>query len=201
MAIMSLVLTALYSTFLLSYRTLFNVDESLVSLQESRAFVETLKQEIESVIYPPSYGVFKMEDRDFYGRQASSLTMTTVSPLTKGLTKIRYAIEEREGSLVITKSMASAFSPAAEENRVDLVEDVESFTLQAKYRDGWVKTWDSELSKDVPEEVKITLTIRIRSGKVDSPSVRPFSVFETATVRVGKDLCRVRSRGWRSSWS
>lgn len=189
-AIMSVVLAALYSSFLLADRALVQVGESSLKLQESRAFVDTLKRELESIRYSPdnSFCVFKMNDRDFYGRQASSLTMTTTTPLMKGLAKINYAIEERDGSLVITKSMVSAFSQEAEENRVDLVEDIESFTLQAKYQDIWVKTWDSSLSKNAPAEVKITLTLRMKSNKEEASSAVPLSVFETAKVMVGRTL-------------
>ena len=189
-AIMSVVLAALYSSFLLADRALVQVGESSLKLQESRAFVDTLKRELESIRYSPdnSFCVFKINDRDFYGRQASSLTMTTTTPLMKGLAKINYAIEERDGSLVITKSMVSAFSQEAEENRVDLVEDIESFTLQAKYQDIWVKTWDSSLSKNAPAEVKITLTLRMKSNKEEASSAVPLSVFETAKVMVGRTL-------------
>ena len=189
-AIMSMVLAALYSSFLLADRALVQVGESSLKLQESRAFVDTLKRELESIRYSPdnSFCVFKINDRDFYGRQASSLTMTTTTPLMKGLAKINYAIEERDGSLVITKSMVSAFSQEAEESRVDIVEDIESFTLQAKYQDLWVKTWDSSLSKNAPAEVKITLTMRMKSNKEEASSAVPFSVFETAKVMVGRPL-------------
>jgi general secretion pathway protein J len=189
-AIMSMVLTALYSSFLLADRALVQVGESSLKLQESHAFVDTLKRELESVRYfqDSSFCVFKMNDRDFRGRQASSLTMTTTTPLMKGLAKINYTIEERDGRLVITKSMVSAFSQEAEENRVDLVEDIESFTLQAKYQDIWVKTWDSSLSKNVPAEVKITLTMRMKSNREEASSAVPFSVFETARIMVGRTL-------------
>jgi general secretion pathway protein J len=189
-AILSMVLAALYSSFLLADRALIQVGESSLKLQEFRAFVYTLKREIESVRYSQdnSSCVFKMNDRDFYGRQASSLTMTTTTPLMKGLAKISYTIEERDGILVITKSMVSAFSQEAEENRVNLVEDIESFTLQAKYQDTWVKTWDSSLSKNAPTAVKITLTMRMKSNKEEASPASPFSVFETARVMVGRTI-------------
>jgi len=75
-AIMSIILVALYSTYLLAHKALFDVDKSLVKLQEARAFADILKREIESTLYSQanSYCVFKMDDRDFYGKQASSLT-------------------------------------------------------------------------------------------------------------------------------
>ncbi len=186
-AIMAMVLIALYSTFNLANRALFGVDQSLVKLQESRAFVDTLKREIESAFYSKdiSYCVFKMDDRDFYGRQTSSLTVTSSSPLIKGIANINYAVEERNGILVITKSMVSALSQATEISRMDLLEDIESFTLQAKYQNAWVKTWDSSLSKITPDEVKIILTIRMKNREGEDKNALPFSIFETARVRVG----------------
>jgi prepilin-type N-terminal cleavage/methylation domain-containing protein len=186
-AIMAMVLITLYSTFILANRALFNVDQSLVKLQESRVFVDTLKREIESAFYSKddSYYVFKMDDRDFYGRQASSLTVTSSSPLIKGLANINYTVEERNGILVITKSMVSALSQSAENNTMDLLEDIESFTLQAKYQNAWVKTWDSSLSKIAPEEVKIILTIRMKNREGEDKDAIPYSIFETAKVRIG----------------
>ncbi|HYA13014.1 MAG TPA: prepilin-type N-terminal cleavage/methylation domain-containing protein, partial [Syntrophales bacterium] len=50
-AIMAVVLIALYNTFDLAGRAVFGVDRSLVKLQEARAFVDTLKREIESAFY------------------------------------------------------------------------------------------------------------------------------------------------------
>jgi prepilin-type N-terminal cleavage/methylation domain-containing protein len=187
MAIMAMTLIALYSTFTLANRALFNVDQSLVKLQEARAFVDTLKREIESAFYSKdiSYCVFKMDDRDFYGRQTSSLTVTSSSLLIKGLANINYAVEERNGILVITKSMVSALSQSAENNMMDLLEDIESFTLQAKYQNAWVKTWDSSLTKITPDEVKIILTIRMKNRDGKDNNALPFSIFETARVRIG----------------
>lgn len=187
LAIMAMILIALYSTFTLANRALFNADQSLVRLQEARALVDTLKREIESAFYSKdiSYCVFKMDDRDFYGRQTSSLTVTSSSPLIKGLANINYAVEERNGILVITKSMVSALSQSAENNRMDLLEDIESFTLQAKYQNTLVKTWDSSLTRITPDEVKIILTIRIKNREREDKNALPFSIFETARVRIG----------------
>ncbi|MGO9138729.1 MAG: prepilin-type N-terminal cleavage/methylation domain-containing protein [Syntrophales bacterium] len=189
-AITSMVIAALYSTFLLAYRAMFSVDKSLVKLQETRAFVDTLKREIESSLYSRdrSYCIFKIDDRDFYGRQASSLTVTSSTPLIKGLAKIKYRVEERNGSLVITKSMASAFSQETEDNAVDLLEDIESFALQAKYQDNWVGMWDSSLTKSVPEEVKIMLTVRMKDKEEEAQPANTFSMFDSAKLKVGSSL-------------
>jgi prepilin-type N-terminal cleavage/methylation domain-containing protein len=180
-AIMAVVLAALYGVFFTAYRATSDVNDSLIKLQEARAFMDTLKREIESSLYvrEKPYCVFKLEDRDYFGRQTSSLLMTTSSPLIKGLTRINYAVEERDGALTITKKMASAFSQTDEGYRVDLIENVESFSLQAKQNNAWIKTWDSTLVKAAPEEVQIVVTIRLHT---------PYTLFETAKLRVGKTI-------------
>jgi general secretion pathway protein J len=190
MAIMSAILAAIYNTFLLAHRALSAVDQSTVKLQEARAFLDILTREIESTHYFEDnvYCLFKIDDRDFYGRQASTLTLTTSSPLLKGLARINYTVEEKDGILAVTKSMNSAFSKAGGDNRIDLLDDIESFELQAKYGDQWVKTWDSALTRNVPEEVRIALTIRIKKSGEEAASAALFSMAETVKLKVGSPL-------------
>jgi hypothetical protein len=81
--------------------------------------------------------------------------------------------------------MVSALSQATENSRMDLLEDIESFTLQAKNQNAWVKTWDSSLTNITPDEVKIILTIRMKNRGGEDKDALPFSIFETARVRIG----------------
>lgn len=186
--IFSLVLVTLYSTFFLSHRALNVADDSLLKLQEARFFMDTLKREIESAVYSEDkpYTVFKIDDRDYYGRQASQIMVTSLSPLIKGLSKITYTVEERDGRLIIIKSMISAFTRASEDNGIDLLEDIASFTLEVKINDRWVKTWDSRLAKSIPEEVRITLAVFIRDKERVGDSGIPFSISELARPRIGR---------------
>ena len=189
-AVLSIVLGALYSTFFLAHRALAGMDQSLIQLQESRALVDTLKREIEAALYAQenAYTLFKMDDRDFYGRQASELTMTSFSPVMKGLAKITYRVEEKNGQLSIVKTVTSAFSQEPEDSKIELLEDIESFMLEAAYQDIWVKTWDSSLSRTIPEEVRITLTLRTKNNEGEVQSVIPCALHDTAMLRIGRLL-------------
>ena len=188
--IFSLVLVALYTTFFLSYRALDVADKSLLKLQEARFFLDTLKREIESAVYSEDkpYTVFKIDDRDYYGRQTSQITVTSLSPSIKGLSNIKYAVTERDGRLIIRKSMTTAFIQASEDKGMDILENVASFTLEVKLNDMWVKTWDSRLTKSVPDEVKITLEVFIKDKGKEGDSRMPFSISEIARPRIGKTI-------------
>ncbi len=190
LAITSFIVTALYATFFLSQKVIGAIDDSLIRLQEARLTIDNLKREIESAIYlkDREYTLFKLEDRDLYGRSASRLTLTTFSPLTTGLTKISYIVEEIEGRLILKKAMTSAFDSRIKAKDIELIEDLHSFLIEVKYKDKWVKTWDSSLTYSMPEEVRISITISEKPQDNKSKSDDGISVFDIAKPMIGKTL-------------
>jgi general secretion pathway protein J len=184
-AITCIVLVALYSAFFTSHRAVNVVGVSLIRLQECRSVVDVIKRELESSLYDRSkqYTVFKLEDRDFYGKEASQLTFTSFSPLLPGLAKIAYVVEESDDKrLVLKKSMASAYSDSADTKGMDIMEDIDSFTVEARYNDKWVKTWDGELTGRTPDEIRISVTIRLKKGE------NPLTVSDIARPRIGRTI-------------
>ena len=183
-AITSIIVAALYSAFFLSRRAVDAVDESLLRLQESRAVLDIMKKEIESVLYRPErpYTVFKLDDRDFYGKQASQILLTSFSSVLPGLAKITYSVEEREGKLVLRKKISSAFSQAGETTGTEMMENIESFTVEAGYNGKWVRTWDSGVVRGIPDEIRISLKIYTRKDE------SPVTLSEIARPRTGRPL-------------
>ena len=183
-AITSMIIAALYSTFSLSRRAVDAVDDSLIRIQESRAVLDILKREIESALYRKerAYTVFKLDDRDFYGKQASQLLFTSFSPLLPGLAKIQYTVEEDGGKLVLKKKISSAFGARRETKSAELVEDMESFTIEAGYGDKWVKTWDSGEAGSIPDEIRISMKVYTKKGE------GPLTISEIARPRCDKPL-------------
>jgi general secretion pathway protein J len=184
-AITCIVLAALYSSFFISHRAVSVVDDSLIRLQECRSVVDVIKREMESSLYDRNkkYTLFKLEDRDFYGKEASQLTFTSFSPLLPGLAKISYVVIESDNKrLVLTKKMVSAYSPPEDTEGMDLMEDIDSFTVEVRYDDKWVKTWDGELTGRIPDEIRISVTIRPKKGE------NPLTVSDIARPRIGRAL-------------
>jgi general secretion pathway protein J len=189
-AILSVVLAALYSTFFLSQRAVAVVDDSLIRLQESRGLVDILKREIESSCcwdrlgQGDKYTVFLLEDRDYYGRQASRLSFSAFSSLQHGLARLDYSVEEDKGKMILKKSIVSAFREPEDIKRIELIEDIESFTVEARYKNAWVKTWDSELNNAVPDEIRISLVMHV------GDKGRQIMISDIAKPRIGKKLIK-----------
>ena len=196
--ILSVVLAAIYSTFFLSHRAVEGMDESMLKLQESRRAIDILRRELDSAFYTGEdrNTFFKIQDRDIYGKQATQLTFTAFSPLRPGLSRISYYIEDKNGKLNLFKKVESPYtnennplsSPFSKGGRgglfsdegVDIIEDIEAFSVETMYGGQWVKTWDTDISKGIPDEIRISLSVIINGNKM--------TLFDVAKPRVGKSV-------------
>jgi len=166
-AILSVVLAAIYSTFSLAYRAIEGMDDSMMKLQETRKAIDILRRELDSAYYDADEDktFLKILDRDVYGKPAVQLSFTTFSTLRPGLSKISYYIEEHDKKLILFKKLESPYREGDTQG-VDIIEDMEGFTIEAKYNDQWVKTWDTEINKRMPDEIRISMAVMVRGQKV-----------------------------------
>lgn len=176
LALLSIILTALYSTFFISHRAVTGLDTSMLKLQECRAALDVIRRELDSSFYQDNdrHTAFKLDDRDEYGKQASRIRFTAFSPLRAGITEVSYFVEETDGRLTLYKGIASSFDSGEEIQKVDIIEDIGEFLIEAKYGDKWIKTWDSSLIHRLPEEVKVSIQIKIKNrGLLLSVKAKP----------------------------
>jgi general secretion pathway protein J len=180
-AILAIVLAAVYSTFFLSQRAIEGVDESMLKLQESRRAIDIMRCELDSALYKNTDAAtfLQMQDRDIRGKQASQLSFTAFSTLRPGLSRISYYIEENDSKLNLMKKIDSPYSNKETEG-VDIIEDLEAFTVEAKYNDKWVKTWDTDVNREIPDEIRIGLTVSIRGKSI--------MLSDVSKPRIGKPL-------------
>lgn len=167
-AILAVILGALYSTFFLSSKAISGLDESVLKLQEGRAFLDIIRREIGASFYSGNdkKTFFKLEDRDVYGRQASRIAFTGFSPLRGGMSELRYHIKESGDRLILYKEILSPFGANEGFHEADIIEDVGEFSVEARQGDKWIKTWDTALMHRLPDEVKIYLRIKIKDRDV-----------------------------------
>jgi prepilin-type N-terminal cleavage/methylation domain-containing protein len=179
MVLLSIVLGAVYSTFFLAHKALDGMDESILKLRECRMFMDTIVRETDSLLEGQKYSAFKVEDRDIFGKETSRFTFTAFSPLVPGLSLISYYADQKDGKLVLYKKLVSV-SSTKENDPVELMEGIGSFTVEVLDGDKWVKTWDVAATLRVPYEIRITLTVMIKD--------RPVSIYETVRPKIGKIL-------------
>lgn len=159
-AIAGIILGSLYSTFFLVHRITEFDSNSIVRLEEARNILTTLRIELESTYLRTGDDrtYFIIKDRDYYGRDASGISFTTMASAT-GLNSISYSVEESNNRPILIKEGYPAFRQGS--LKAELLEDLEGFLVIAFDRGREFRTWDSSIHGGIPEIVRITLSFRI----------------------------------------
>jgi len=181
-ALLAIILGALYSTFFLSHKAMEGMDDWLIKLQECRMVMDTMSRETDSILFggEAQNPVFKLEDRDAMGKQASRFTFQAFSPLMPGLSLISYHADEKDGKLVLYKEVQSAYRSGTQPEKIEMVEDLEAFSVEAMDNNQWVKTWDGAGRKAIPSELRFTITILAKDRKV--------TLSEIGKLKIGKSI-------------
>ncbi len=161
------ILAALYSVFFMSLKAIDSMDGYAVRLQEAREMMDTLRKEIESVYYTQQGSMtgFRVIDRDDFDRQTSEISLTTFAVAGRGIKKVTYYVKKEDESLRLWKRIES---PLEENNsvEVEILEEIEEFSIVVQDGDLSVKTWDTEFTNKIPESVSVRITIPVPQEKI-----------------------------------
>lgn len=176
LAIVSIILAALYSSFFMAHRAVTGEEDSLVRLHEVRTLMDMIRKEVEAAVPGRETDAFIIRDRDMYGNQASELSFSTHNSPLAGPGRVEYYVEEEDERLVLVKRLTP---PGKEEEgmEAEALEEVVSFTLEALQDGSWLKTWQGP---GLPEELIITVTVPLRD--------RELTLREAVRPRVGRQL-------------
>ena len=182
LALLSIVLVALYSTFFLSQKAMEGAGDSLVRLQEGRMALDTLRRELTSAVFSGSnkLTLFKMKETDIYDKKVSTLSFTAFSPSIPGLSYIEYYVEERDSRLALLKKINPYWNIDINMKGTEIIEDVDGFTIESLYNGQWVNIWDTGETGKVPDELRVTITVRIKDKLIP--------LFEIVRPGIGKPI-------------
>lgn len=178
LTVFSIIATALYGAFWASHRAVQGNEESLLRLHELRMALDVMRREVEAAMPKAGEGYdFVLRDRDFYGKQASQMELTTFLSSQPGPMRISYRVEEEEGRLSLLKNARPAFSKDESERDAEVLEEINSFTVEADSGGQWVKTWNGGRP---PQVVRITISVPYKG--------RELTLTETMTPRIGTGI-------------
>ncbi len=181
-ALLSIVLVALYSTFFLSQKAVEGAGDTLVRLQEGRMAIDTLRRELASAVFSGSnkLTLFTMKETDIYDKKVSTLSFTAFSPYIPGLSIIEYYVEERGGKLVLLKKINPYWNIDINMKGTEIIDDVYGFTVESLYNGQWVSIWDTGETGKVPDQLRVTITVRIKDKLIP--------LFEIIRPRIGNPI-------------
>ncbi len=181
-ALLSIVLVAIYGTFFVSQKAIEGADDTLVRLQEGRMALDILRRELASAVFSGSNNLtlFTMNETDIYDKKVSKLSFTAFSPYIPGLANIEYYVEERNGKLVLLKKINPYWNIDTKMKGAEIIDDIEGFTVESLYNGKWVSIWDTGETGKVPDELRVTITVRINDKLIP--------LFEIVRPRIGKAI-------------
>lgn len=177
LALLAIISAALYSTYFTLVRGRDAATAGMESRRELRTTLDMLRRELSAAYYKKETRAdnrkflnFVVEDRDFFGKPASTLSFTTISPPGSGnlplsdQVEIRYRPLEKEGKIVLSRQ-ARDIHVAAEPLPYPQMEELEGFLVECHDGGKWVRNWDTdaELNGALPKAVRVT--IRIKEGE------------------------------------
>ena len=62
--------------------------------------------------------------------------------------------------------MQSAYRTDTQPEKIEMIEDVEAFCVEAMDNNQWVKTWDGSRRQAIPSQLRFTITLLAKDRKV-----------------------------------
>ena len=168
LAIATLIIAAAYATLFSLNRAHEAASQGMEQRRVLSSTLDMLRRELASLRYFPddSRLRFVVEDRDYFGKPASTLTFSTLAaptpaPVSDQL-RVRYRIDTSQERLSLTKASRDLLLEGDDPKAYPLLDELEGFLVECSDGNRWLKTWDTELTKAVPKLIRVT--IRLREG-------------------------------------
>ena len=169
LALLSLLGAALYGTTFSLIGARETATTGMALRRELRTSLDMLRREIASAFFNRNNERlhFIVEDRDSFGKPASTLALTTLS-VSEGdpkpgsdLLEVKYSLREKEGIMVLSRQVKDVYlkTPSLPYPQM---EGLEGFLLECFDGGKWVRSWDTALNGTLPKAVRVT--IRIKEG-------------------------------------
>lgn len=164
LTLLTIILGTVYGSFFSVQRAVERFDNVSLKYHEARTALDIMRREIEGAIVknPRSEdekkikAEFVVKDRDVFGKNTSSLNLTSFSFKGSNLNAVSYFVKGNKGKLDLLKTEGPAAFPSRK-YKVEIIEGIESFTIETLFNNKWVKTWDTANTGLLPETVRISI--------------------------------------------
>ena len=172
LALLALLAAALYGTYFGLMAGRDRATAVTEEMRELRTTLDTLRREIAAAYYrqasDPTKPRFRfvVEDRDFFGKPASTLVFTTTAPPAVGETQpvsdqmlVEYRPVAKENGMQVTVRKRDVYREGEAPPAYVQMEDVQGFLVECYDGSKWVRSWDARLNSGLPKQVRVTITL------------------------------------------
>lgn len=166
-ALLGILASALYGSYFSVLRARERASEGMESRRELGATLDLMRREISSALMSRSDKRLRMvvEDRDIFGRPASAIELSTLTPPDatfrsgSGTSLVRYRLEERLKRLVLTRAERDLAYEQTTPAAYPQMERISSFLVECYDGSKWQRSWDTALNGRLPQMLKVTVQV------------------------------------------
>ncbi len=167
LALLVILSAALYGT----YFSLMRGREIAVVKMEARRELSTTLDQLNRELSAAFYNTnnkrlhFVVEDRDFFGKPASTLDFTFIAPPVGGTlpasdqVRAIYTAGEKDKKLTLARQAQDLYMKVDSLPYPQMME-LEGFLVECYDGNEWVRTWDTVLNSTLPKAVRVTLMVK-----------------------------------------
>ncbi len=169
LALLVILSGALYGTYFSLMRGREVAVEKMDERRELSVTLDQLRRELSASFYSAQNkrSHFVVEDRDYFGKPASTLDFTAISsPRSDSIpasdqVQVIYRTAEKDKKLVLTRQEKELFVTANPLSYPQMRE-LEGFLVECYDGGKWVRTWDTSasLNSRLPNAVRVTLSVK-----------------------------------------
>jgi len=164
--------TALYGSYFTVLRARERSSEGMEARRELGSTLDLIRREFEAAVYNSADKRlrFVVEDRDNFGKPASTLELTTLPPSfgvgrkESGISAVRYRLLEKDKRLILTRREQDVFFESADAKSYPQMERVSDFLVECYDGSKWVRSWDTALNGSLPKMLRVTVHV-VEEGK------------------------------------
>jgi general secretion pathway protein J len=171
LVLLAVLTTALYASYFTVVKARERAAEGMEARRELGATFDLLRREIASSLFNRNDRRlhFVVEDRDNFGKPASNLELTTLTPVRSdqelrdtgiresGIRVVRYEIVEKNKQTILTRREQDLFFDFQTAQLYPQMEHISSFLVECYDGSKWVRTWDTLQNGKLPTLVRITV--------------------------------------------
>lgn len=167
--LLGIISTALYASYFTVLRARERSSEGMEARRELGSTLDLIRREVDSAVYNRTDKRlrFIVEDRDNFGKPASSLELTTLIPLSgqgrreSGISAVRYRIVEKEKRFILVRREQDVFFESTDVKDYPQMERISDFLVECYDGSKWVRSWDTAaaLNNALPKMVRITVRV------------------------------------------
>ena len=177
LALLTVLAGALYGTY---FSVTSGRDRATAGMERRRelaATIDQLRRELAAAYYrrePQTKRLrFVVEDRDFFGKPASTLTFTAIAPPQEGrsdLQEIGYRPIDRQGKMLLARQAKELYL-GGEPLSYPQMDELTGFLVECYDGGKWVRSWDTAINFGLPKAVRVTITVKEGGQEVDFPAI------------------------------